>query len=148
LSFHTRHIDRNFLLHYTRFGRYVYAVGGNELAAKVSGINTERILVAVYILQGVLAGVAGVVLSSRVMSASPALGEGYELDAIAAAVIGGTSLMGGVGTITGTVVGALIIGVMDNGLDMLNVSSYWQQIVKGAIIVLAVLLDKKSKERS
>ena len=79
------------------------------------------------------------------MSASPALGEGYELDAIAAAVIGGTSLMGGVGTITGTVVGALIIGVMNNGLDMLNVSSYWQQIVKGAIIVLAVLLDKKTK---
>ncbi len=137
-----------FLLHYTRFGRYVYAVGGNELAAKVSGINTEKILIYVYILQGVLAGVAGVVLSSRVMSASPALGEGYELDAIAAAVIGGTSLMGGVGTITGTVVGALIIGVMNNGLDMLNVSSYWQQIVKGAIIVLAVLLDKKSKGKS
>lgn len=134
-----------FMLHYTRFGRYVYAVGGNDLAAKVSGINTERILIAVYILQGVLAGVAGIVLSSRVMSASPALGEGYELDAIAAAVIGGTSLMGGVGTITGTVVGALIIGVMNNGLDMLNVSSYWQQIVKGAIIVLAVLLDKKTK---
>ncbi len=137
-----------FLLHYTRFGRYVYAVGGNELAAKVSGISTEKILIYVYILQGVLAGVAGVVLSSRVMSASPALGEGYELDAIAAAVIGGTSLMGGVGTITGTVVGALIIGVMNNGLDMLNVSSYWQQIVKGAIIVLAVLLDKKSKGKA
>lgn len=134
-----------FILHYTRFGRYVYAVGGNELAAKVSGINTERILIAVYILQGVLAGVAGIVLSSRVMSASPSLGEGYELDAIAAAVIGGTSLMGGIGTISGTVVGALIIGVMNNGLDMLNVSSYWQLIVKGAIIVLAVLLDKRTK---
>lgn len=134
-----------FILHYTRFGRYVYAVGGNELAAKVSGIRTDRILIAVYVLQGVLAGVAGIVLSSRVMSASPALGQGYELDAIAAAVIGGTSLMGGVGTISGTVVGALIIGVMNNGLDMLNVSSYWQQIVKGAIIILAVLLDKRSK---
>ncbi len=134
-----------FTMRYTRFGRYVYAVGGNEMAAKASGINTDRILIAVYILQGVLAGVAGIVLSSRVMSASPSLGEGYELDAIAAAVIGGTSLMGGIGTISGTVVGALIIGVMNNGLDMLNVSSYWQLIVKGAIIVFAVFLDKKTK---
>jgi ribose/xylose/arabinose/galactoside ABC-type transport system permease subunit len=134
-----------FILHYTRFGRYVYAVGGNELAAKVSGIKTGRIIIAVYILQGLLAGVAGIVLSSRVMSASPSLGEGYELDAIAAAVIGGTSLMGGVGSISGTIIGVLIIGVMNNGLDMLNVSSYWQQIVKGGIIVLAVLLDKKSR---
>jgi len=135
-----------FLLHYTRFGRYVYAVGGNELAAKVSGINTNRVLIGVYAIGGLLAGLAGIVLSSRVMSASPAIGEGYELDAIAAVVIGGTSLMGGVGTISGTVVGALIIGVMNNGLDMLNVSSYWQAIVKGLIIVLAVLLDKKSKK--
>ncbi|MDE3066682.1 MAG: ABC transporter permease [Verrucomicrobiota bacterium] len=134
-----------FLLHYTRFGRYVFAVGGNELAAKVSGINTDRTVVGVYALTGALAGAAGVVLSSRVMSASPAIGEGYELDAIAAVVIGGTSLSGGVGSIAGSIVGALIIGVMNNGLDMLNVSSYWQQIVKGVIIVLAVLLDKKSK---
>jgi inositol transport system permease protein len=134
-----------FVLHYTRFGRYVYAVGGNELAAKISGINTERIVVAVYAITGLLSGLAGIVLSSRVMSASPAIGQGYELDAIAAVVIGGTSLSGGVGTIAGTVTGALIIGVMNNGLDMLNVSSYWQQIVKGLIIVLAVLLDKKSK---
>lgn len=133
-----------FILHYTRFGRYVYAVGGNELAAKVSGINTERVIMAVYALMGVLAGLAGIVLSSRIMSASPSMGQGYELDAIAAVVIGGTSLSGGVGTIAGTVVGALIIGVMNNGLDMLNVSSYWQLIVKGLIIVLAVLLDKKS----
>ena len=135
-----------FILHYTRFGRYVYAVGGNELAAKVSGINTDRVLIAVYAITGALAGLAGIDLSSRVMSASPAIGEGYELDAIAAVVIGGTSLMGGVGTIAGTVVGALIIGVMNNGLDMLNVSSYWQAIVKGLIIVLAVLLDRKSKK--
>ncbi len=135
-----------FLLHYTRFGRYVYAIGGNELAAKVSGINTDKILIAVYAIGGLTAGLAGIVLSSRVMSASPAIGEGYELDAIAAVVIGGTSLMGGAGTIAGTVVGALIIGVMNNGLDMLNVSSYWQAIVKGLIIILAVLLDKKSKK--
>jgi inositol transport system permease protein len=134
-----------FILHYTRFGRYIYAVGGNELAAKVSGINTDTILIAVYAITGALAGLAGIVLSSRVMSASPALGQGYELDAIAAVVIGGTSLMGGVGTIAGTIAGALIIGVMNNGLDMMNVSSYWQQIVKGVIIVMAVLLDRKSK---
>jgi inositol transport system permease protein len=134
-----------FILHYTRFGRYVYAIGGNELAAKVSGINTDTILIVVYALAGALAGLAGIVLSSRVASASPALGQGYELDAIAAVVIGGTSLMGGVGTIAGTIVGALIIGVMNNGLDMMNVSSYWQQIVKGLIIVLAVLLDRKSQ---
>jgi len=134
-----------FILHYTRFGRYVYAVGGNELAAKVSGINTDRVLIAVYALQGALAGVAGIVLSSRVMSGSPATAAGSELDAIAAVVIGGTSLNGGVGSIAGTIAGVLIIGVMNNGLDLLAVSSYWQQIIKGAIIVLAVLLDRKSK---
>lgn len=135
-----------FILHFTRFGRYVYAVGGNELAAKVSGVNTERVLIGVYALAGALAGVAGIVLSSRINSGPPATGAGYELDAIAAVVIGGTSLSGGVGSIAGTIVGVLIIGVMNNGLDLLNVSSYWQQIFKGLIIVLAVLLDKKSKQ--
>jgi ribose/xylose/arabinose/galactoside ABC-type transport system permease subunit len=134
-----------FILHFTRFGRYVYAVGGNELAAKVSGVNTDGVLIGVYALTGALAGLAGIVLSSRIMSGPPATGAGYELDAIAAVVIGGTSLSGGVGSIAGTIVGVLIIGVMNNGLDLLNVSSYWQQIVKGLIIVLAVLLDKKSK---
>jgi ribose/xylose/arabinose/galactoside ABC-type transport system permease subunit len=134
-----------FVLHYTRFGRYVFAVGGNELAARVSGINTNRIKISVYALTGALAGLAGVVLSSRVMSGSASTGQGYELDAIAAVVIGGTSLSGGVGTIAGTITGALIIGVMNNGLDLMNVSSYWQQIVKGLIIVLAVMLDKKKK---
>ena len=92
---------------------------------------------------GLLAGLAGIVLSSRVMSGSPAMGQGYELDAIASVVIGGTKLTGGVGTIAGTVLGALIIGVMNNGLDLLNVSSYWQQIVKGLIILLAVMIDRK-----
>jgi ribose/xylose/arabinose/galactoside ABC-type transport system permease subunit len=134
-----------FILHYTRFGRYVYAVGGNELAAKVSGVNTDRILIGVYAFTGALAGVAGIVLSSRVMSGPPAAGQGYELDAIAAVVIGGTSLSGGIGSIAGTIVGVLIIGVMTNGLDLLNVPSYWQQIAKGLIIVCAVLLDRKSK---
>ncbi len=134
-----------FILHFTRFGRYVYAVGGNELAAKVSGVNTDTVLIGVYALTGALAGVAGIVLSSRVMSGPPATGAGSELDAIAAVVIGGTSLSGGIGSIAGTIVGVLIIGVMNNGLDLLDVSSYWQSIVKGLIIVLAVLLDKKSK---
>jgi inositol transport system permease protein len=135
-----------FILHYTRFGRYVYAVGGNELAAKISGVNTDRILIGVYALTGALAGMAGIVDSSRVVSGSPAAGEGYELNAIAAVVIGGTSLSGGVGSMAGTIVGVLIIGVMNNGLDLLGVSSYWQQIVKGMIIILAVLLDKKAKQ--
>lgn len=134
-----------FILHYTRFGRYVYAVGGNELAAKVSGVNTDRIVIGVYAFTGALAGIAGIVESSRVMSGPPAAGQGYELDAIAAVVIGGTSLSGGVGSIAGTIVGVLIIGVMSNGLDLLNVPSYWQPIAKGLIIVCAVLLDKKSK---
>lgn len=134
-----------FILHFTRFGRYVYAVGGNELAAKVSGVNTDRVLIGVYAIAGALAGVAGIVESSRVMSGSPSAGEGYELNAIAAVVIGGTSLSGGIGSMAGTIVGVLIIGVMNNGLDLLQVSSYWQQVVKGAIIVCAVLLDKKSR---
>jgi ribose/xylose/arabinose/galactoside ABC-type transport system permease subunit len=134
-----------FILHFTRFGRYVYAVGGNELAAKVSGVNTDRVLIGVYAIVGALAGVAGIVESSRVMSGAPSAGEGYELNAIAAVVIGGTSLSGGIGTMAGTIVGVLIIGVMNNGLDLLGVSSYWQQVVKGAIIVCAVLLDRKSR---
>ncbi|HEX3626578.1 MAG TPA: ABC transporter permease [Verrucomicrobiae bacterium] len=134
-----------FILHFTRFGRYVYAVGGNELAAKVSGVNTDRVLIGVYAIAGALAGVAGIVESSRVMSGAPSAGEGYELNAIAAVVIGGSSLNGGVGTMAGTIVGVLIIGVMNNGLDLLGVSSYWQQVVKGAIIVCAVLLDRKSR---
>ncbi|MGH7941553.1 MAG: ABC transporter permease [Limisphaerales bacterium] len=133
-----------FILHFTRFGRYVYAVGGNELAAKVSGVNTDRVLIGVYALAGALAGLAGIVESSRVMSGSPSAGEGYELNAIAAVVIGGTSLMGGIGSMAGTIVGVLIIGVMNNGLDLLHVSSYWQQVVKGAIIVCAVALERKS----
>ncbi|MHB1453444.1 MAG: ABC transporter permease [Saccharofermentanales bacterium] len=133
-----------FILYATKFGRHVYAIGGNEHASKVSGLNTKLIKVGVYSLAGAAAGLAGVILSSRVMAGSPAAGQGYELDAIAAVVIGGASLTGGIGTIAGTIVGALIIGVMNNGLDLMNVSSYYQQIVKGVIIIAAVLLDKKN----
>lgn len=133
-----------FILNYTKFGRHVYAVGGNEHSANVSGVRVKPVKIAVYCIVGLAAGLAGIVLSSRVMSGSPVLGTGYELDAIAAVVIGGTSLFGGVGSIVGTLIGVLIIGTMNNGLDLLNVSSYYQQVAKGVIIVLAVLLDKKN----
>jgi len=134
-----------FALNHTRFGRYVYAVGGNELAAKASGIDVDRIKLLVYVICGLLSGVVGMVLSARINSASPVWGVGYELDAIAAAVIGGTSLSGGTGTVTGTIVGALIIGIISNGLDLMNVSPYYQQVIKGLIIIVAVLLDRKGK---
>lgn len=134
-----------FILKYTKFGRYVFAVGGNERATRVSGINVKWIKISVYSIVGLTAGLAGILLSSRVMTGSPVLGTMYELDAIAAVVIGGTSLAGGLGSVGGTVLGVLIVGVLNNGLDLLNVSSYYQQILKGLIIVLAVLLDQKKK---
>ena len=131
------------VLYKTQFGRYVYAVGGNENASKTSGINVNKTLIAVYSISGLLAGLTGVILSSRVSAGLPQAGVSYELDAIAAVVIGGTSLAGGRGRLWGTLVGALIIGVLNNGLDLLGVSSYWQQVVKGAIIVIAVLVDRR-----
>lgn len=131
------------LLNNTRFGRHVYALGGNEQAAKISGVNVDRVKVGVYMIAGLLSGLAGLVLSSRIGSGQPGLAVGIELDAIAAAVIGGTSLSGGVGTIWGTIIGALIIGVLNNGLDLLNVSAYWQTIIKGSIIVVAVIIDER-----
>jgi ribose/xylose/arabinose/galactoside ABC-type transport system permease subunit len=137
-----------FTLRFTKYGRHVYAVGGNELAAKVSGINTRAVIFGVYAIVGALSGIAGVVITSRVMTGSPVVGAGYELDAIAAVVIGGTSLAGGVGSILGSFVGALILGVINNGLDLMNVSAYNQQIVKGAIIIFAVLLDRQLHKES
>ncbi|TWD98531.1 monosaccharide ABC transporter membrane protein (CUT2 family) [Neobacillus bataviensis] len=134
-----------FLLNFTVYGRHVFATGGNEQSAKLSGIRVNSVKIGVYAIAGLLAGAGGMILSSRIMSGSPVLGQGYELDAIAAVVIGGTSLFGGVGSIVGTLIGVLIIGVMNNGLDLLNVSSYYQQILKGTIIVIAVLLDKKNQ---
>ncbi len=134
------------LLHKTRFGRYVYATGGNEDAANASGVNTRKVKFIVYTMAGALCGLAGVMLASRTSAGSPAAGVGYELDAIAAAVLGGTSLAGGRGAILATIAGALIMGVLSNGLDILNVSSYIQQIVKGIIIVGAVLMDQMSKK--
>ena len=129
-----------------RLGRYIYAVGGNENAARASGVHVRAVKMAAYTICGALAGLAGVVLAARITTGQPNAGVGYELDAIAAVVIGGTSLNGGVGGIGGAILGALLIGVLNNGLDLLNVSSYYQQVVKGIIIVGAVWLDR-SKER-
>ena len=136
-------IGAHVMLNNTRFGRHIYAIGGNEQAALISGLNVGRIKIGVYTIAGVLSGLAGLVLSSRIGSGQAGLAVGYELDAIASAVIGGTSLSGGVGTIWGTMIGALIIGVLNNGLDLLNVSAYWQTIVKGSIIVAAVIIDER-----
>jgi len=136
-------VGSHIMLNNTRFGRHIYAIGGNVQAALISGLNVNRILIVVYAIAGLLSGLAGLVLSSRIGSGQPGLAVGIELDAIAAAVIGGTSLSGGVGTIWGTIIGALIIGVLNNGLDLLNVSAYWQTIVKGSIIVVAVIIDER-----
>jgi len=132
----------------TRFGRHLYAVGGNERAARLTGLNVGQIKLAVYTLAGALAGVAGLIVTARLDSAQPNAGLGYELDSIAAVVIGGTSLAGGRGSVAGTVLGCLIIGVLNNGLFLLNVSPFWQQVIKGLVILFAVALDKmNSKER-
>lgn len=132
-----------FILKKTTFGRRVYAVGGNEEASKLSGINADRIKIYVYSLAGGLTAIASLILTSRLNSAQPTAGSMFELDAIAAVVLGGTSLTGGRGWIVGTLVGALIIGVLNNGLNLIGVSSFFQQVVKGAVILIAVLLDRK-----
>lgn len=136
-----------FVLNKMTFGRYVYAVGGNEKSARTSGINVLRIKIAVYTLCGILAAIAGLILTARTGSAQTGAGASYELDAIAAVVIGGTSMSGGIGTLRGTLFGVLIIGVMNNGLDLLGVQSYYQQIIKGILIVFAVMLDPSRKQQ-
>jgi ribose transport system permease protein len=130
----------------TRFGRHVYAVGGSEKAARLSGLNVRRIKLLVYTLGGALAGVAGLLVTARLDSATPNAGFSYELDSIAAVVIGGTSLNGGRGTIMGTVLGCLIIGVLNNGLVLLEVSPFWQQVIKGFVILVAVAVDKMGEK--
>jgi ribose transport system permease protein len=131
----------------TRFGRYVYAIGGNQTVTWLSGVNVTTMKIAVYAVSGLLAALAGIILTARLENAQPQAGLGYELDAIAAAVVGGTSLAGGIGTIFGTLVGALIIGVLNNALNLLDVSSYYQMIAKGAVILLAVLVDRHARAR-
>jgi ribose transport system permease protein len=130
------------VLRYTRLGLYTYAIGGNEQATRFSGVNINRYKLAVYALMGCAAGIAGVMLSSRLNSAQPNVASGAELDAIAAVVIGGTSLFGGEGTIVGTLVGAVLMAVIRNGLTLMHVSAFYQQIVIGSVIILAVLIDR------
>ncbi|HIX44463.1 MAG TPA: ribose ABC transporter permease [Candidatus Kurthia intestinigallinarum] len=132
-----------FILRKTTFGRRVYAIGGNAEASRLSGINVDRTTIAVYALTGMLAAMAALILTSRLNSAQPTAGQSYELDAIAAVVLGGTSLTGGRGWIVGTLIGALIIGVLNNGLNLIGVSSFFQQVVKGLVILFAVLIDRK-----
>ncbi len=136
-----------FVLGQTRFGRRLYALGGNEDAARLSGIDVYKTKLFVYVLVAVLASLAGIILSSRLNGASPNLGTMFELDAIASVVIGGTSLAGGSGTIGGTVIGALIIGVLNNGMSLLGVSTFYQLIIKGFIIILAVWFDVLQKRK-
>ncbi|HEY7994722.1 MAG TPA: ABC transporter permease, partial [Candidatus Eremiobacteraceae bacterium] len=135
----------SFVLGQTRFGRYVYAIGGNEEAARLSGIAVGRVKLGVYIISGALAGLASLLLAARLNSGIPQSGLGYELQSIAAVVVGGTSLMGGRGSIGGTFVGALLIGVLYNVMNLLNVQSYAQEVVLGAVILVAVLLDELRK---
>lgn len=134
-----------YVLTQTATGRYIYATGSNEKAAKLSGIKTDYIKLLVYAVSGFTAALTGMVVTSMLDSASPNAGTGAELDAIAAVVLGGTSLSGGQGGVVGTIIGALIIGVLNNGLNLLNVSSYYQQLIKGIVILVAVLIDRRKR---
>ncbi|MNC19054.1 Ribose transport system permease protein RbsC [compost metagenome] len=134
------------ILKKTVIGRYVYAVGSNEVAAHLSGIKVQRVKIFVYAFCGLLTGIAGVILASRLNSGQPTVGVGYELEAIAAVVIGGTSLMGGVGTIGGTIIGAFIMSVLKNGLNLMGVSQFWQMVAMGIVVIAAVYLDTLRKK--
>lgn len=137
-----------FVMKRTSYGLRVYAIGGNRLAAEIAGVRSRAVLFSVYAISGLLAGISGLMLSSRVITGAPNLGQGYELDAIAAVVIGGASLMGGRGTVWGTAIGLLLIQTLNNGLDILLVPSYWQNVVKGVIIVAAVGVDVWASKRT
>ncbi|WP_439108860.1 ABC transporter permease subunit [Lactococcus ileimucosae] len=130
------------VLHKTAFGKSVYALGGNEKAAYISGIKLNKVKILIYTISGVMASISGLIITSRLSSAQPTAGASYEMDAIAAVVLGGTSLMGGKGSLIGTLIGALIIGVLNNGLNIIGVSAFWQQVVKGVVILIAVMLDR------
>ncbi|MGE5605415.1 MAG: ABC transporter permease [Bacteroidota bacterium] len=134
-----------YILGQTPFGRYLYSVGSNERATRLSGVNTRQIKVLAYLISGVLCGLAGILFIGRINSGHPLAGQGYELDAIAAVVIGGTSLSGGTGSISGTFIGALIMGVIRNGLNLINVDPFWQNVVLGAVIIVAVMVDQRTK---
>lgn len=130
-----------FIMNRTQFGRHVYAVGGNREAAKYAGVNVKWVQIRVFMISGVMAALAGIVLAARLYSGQPNVGEGFERDAIAASVLGGTSMGGGVGTLGGTVIGVLIIGVLNNGMNLLRIDTYWQYVVKGLVILGAVYID-------
>ena len=134
------------ILTQTRLGRYTYAIGGNEETVKLSGINVNLYKTIAYVISGITAAISALILTSRLNSAEPVAGTGYELDVIAAVVIGGTSLMGGRGSVWGTLIGALLIGVINNGMNLLGISPYFQLVVKGLIIIGAVLLDRLRQE--
>jgi ribose transport system permease protein len=136
------------ILYKTKFGRRMYAVGGNPVAARFSGIKIKNLTVKVYVISAVLSALAGIILASRMYSGQPTAGIGYESDAIAAAVLGGTSFTGGVGTIGGTLIGALVIGILGNGLNLLHISSYVQMVIKGIVIILAVGFDVIKNRRN
>lgn len=135
------------LLSQTKFGRSMYAIGGNKSAAIYAGINVRRVTLCAYVIPGIYAALSGVILAARVYSAQPGAGDGYEGDAIAAAVLGGVSFSGGIGSAGGVMLGVLVIGFMNNGLNMLKVSSYWQMVAKGLVILLAVYLDTLKKHK-
>ena len=130
------------LLHKTAFGKSVYAIGGNEKAAYISGVKLNKVKIIIYSISGIMASISGLIITSRLSSAQPTAGASYEMDSIAAVVLGGTSLSGGKGRILGTLIGALIIGVLNNGLNIIGVSAFWQQVVKGVVILIAVLIDR------
>lgn len=140
-------IVMNFIMKKRPFGRHLYAVGGNEEAAKVAGINVDRVKIQAYLIEGFLVGLGAVMMASRLKSAAPALGQGYEGDAIAGCIIGGVSFTGGIGTVFDMVLGALVIGVINNGMDLLGVDAFYKNVVKGSIIILAVLMDRKRAGR-
>ena len=135
------------LMKKTKFGTSIYAIGGSENAAIASGINTGRTKRLIFTLSGALVGLSGVVLMARLMAGMPSVGEGYEFDAITAVVVGGTSFLGGIGTVTGALVGSVIVGLINNILNLLHVSTQYQLIVKGVLIAVAVIIDIKTKER-
>ena len=130
------------LIHKTAFGKSVYAIGGNEKAAYISGVKLNKVKIIIYSISGIMASISGLIITSRLSSAQPTAGASYEMDAIAAVVLGGTSLSGGKGRILGNLIGALIIGVLNNGLNIIGVSAFWQQVVKGVVILIAVLIDR------
>ena len=133
------------ILTMTTFGRYVFAIGGNMNAAKLSGVRTQRVQLMVYVMSSICAWMVGLILAARISSGQPTAGESYEMDAIAATAIGGTSMSGGIGSLSGTIIGFVILGLLQNSMNLMNINSFWQQIVKGLLIIIAVFLDMRTK---